>query len=43
MKKIYYKEFDDLLELNEWIEVIGKSNVININYVQNKHCLYFWQ
>ncbi len=41
--KIYYREFEDLTDLNEWVkEAVEKENVIIINYVGCKHCMYFW-
>ena len=41
--EVYYREFDDLSSLNEWIlEAVEKENIISINYCENKHCIYFW-
>ena len=42
--KVYYKEFEDLSDLNEWIRMaVNKEDVISISYVDGKHCLYFWE
>jgi hypothetical protein len=42
--KVYYKEFEDLESLNEWIRLaVEEKDVISINYADGKHCMYFWQ
>lgn len=42
--KIFYKEFDSLEELNEYVRLtVETQDVISINYFDCRHCMYFWQ
>lgn len=43
MKDIYYKEFESLCSLNEFISTykIKREDIISIQNLDDKHCMYF--